>query len=66
MPASSSTHRTRRAGTSIYYRLDNDHVARLITDSIHNAEHAGPGVPDHHQPDTAQGEVAILPRQTAT
>jgi DNA-binding transcriptional ArsR family regulator len=40
--------RTRREGTQIFYRLDNDHVARLITDAVHNAEHAGPGVPRHH------------------
>jgi len=40
--------RTRREGTQIFYRLDNDHVARLITDAVHNAEHAGPGVPSHH------------------
>ena len=35
--------RTRREGTTIFYRLDNDHVARLITDAVYNAEHAGPG-----------------------
>ena len=40
--------RTRRDGTQIFYRLDNDHVARLITDAVHNAEHASPGVPRHH------------------
>ena len=40
--------RTRRDGTTIFYRLDNDHVARLITDAVYNAEHAGPGIPGHH------------------
>jgi DNA-binding transcriptional ArsR family regulator len=40
--------RPRREGTTIFYRLDNDHVARLITDAIYNAEHAGPGIPSHH------------------
>jgi ArsR family transcriptional regulator, zinc-responsive transcriptional repressor len=40
--------RPRREGTTIFYRLDNDHVARLITDAVYNAEHAGPGVPGHH------------------
>jgi DNA-binding transcriptional ArsR family regulator len=49
--------RTRRDGTQIFYRLDNDHVARLITDAVHNAEHAGPGVPRHHRGD----DVARLP-----
>jgi DNA-binding transcriptional ArsR family regulator len=43
--------RTRREGTTIFYRLDNDHVARLITDAIYNAEHAGPGIPGHHHDD---------------
>ncbi len=43
--------RTRREGTTIFYRLDNDHVARLITDAVHNAEHAGPGIPGHHSRD---------------
>lgn len=45
--------RTRREGTTIFYRLDNDHIARLITDAVHNAEHAGPGVPGHHRGDPA-------------
>jgi ArsR family transcriptional regulator len=41
---------TRRQGNHVYYRLANEHVAQLVTDGIHNAEHAGPGVPEHHQP----------------
>lgn len=40
---------TRREGTTIYYRLENDHVRRLVVDAVHNAEHAGPGVPAHHR-----------------
>lgn len=43
--------RPRREGTTVFYRLDNDHVARLITDAVYNAEHAGPGVPGHHRDD---------------
>ncbi len=43
--------RPRREGTTVFYRLDNDHVARLITDAIYNAEHAGPGIPGHHNDD---------------
>jgi DNA-binding transcriptional ArsR family regulator len=39
---------TRRAGTQVFYRLANEHVAQLVTDAIHNAEHSGPGVPGHH------------------
>ena len=42
---------TRREGTTVFYRLENDHVARLVTDAIRNAEHAGPGVPGHHLED---------------
>jgi DNA-binding transcriptional ArsR family regulator len=39
---------TRREGTSVFYRLENEHVAQLVTDAIHNAEHSGPEVPGHH------------------
>lgn len=42
---------TRREGTSVFYRLENQHVAQLVTDAVHNAEHAGPGVPGHHLAD---------------
>ncbi|MCZ8377732.1 metalloregulator ArsR/SmtB family transcription factor [Mycobacterium sp. CPCC 205372] len=41
--------RTRRAGTTIFYSLENDHVRQLVKDAVHNAEHAGPGVPAHHR-----------------
>jgi len=41
--------RTRREGTQVFYRVENDHVARLVHDAVFNAEHAGPGVPQHHQ-----------------
>jgi len=40
--------RTRREGTQVIYRVENDHVARLVRDAVLNAEHAGPGVPRHH------------------
>jgi DNA-binding transcriptional ArsR family regulator len=43
--------RTRRAGTTIYYSLENDHVRQLVTDAVFNAEHAGPGTPAHHRGD---------------
>jgi DNA-binding transcriptional ArsR family regulator len=45
--------RTRREGTQVFYRLENDHIARLVTDAVYNAEHAGPEVPSHHR-DAAQ------------
>ena len=41
--------RTRRAGTTIFYSLENEHVQRLVVDAMFNAEHAGPGIPAHHQ-----------------
>lgn len=40
--------RTRREGNQIFYELENDHVKWLIVDGIYNAEHAGSGVPAHH------------------
>ena len=43
--------RTRRDGTQVFYRLDNDHVRQLVTDAVHNAEHAAGGVPAHHLDD---------------
>lgn len=41
--------RTRKAGTQVIYRLENDHVRQLIIDAVFHAEHAGPGVPGHHR-----------------
>ncbi|MBP2451397.1 ArsR/SmtB family transcription factor [Mycolicibacterium lutetiense] len=43
--------RTRRAGTTIFYSLENEHVRQLVVDAVFNAEHAGPGVPAHHRHD---------------
>ena len=40
---------TRREGTTIFYSLENNHVRQLVVDAVHNAEHAGPGVPRHHR-----------------
>lgn len=49
--------RTRREGTQIFYQLENDHVRQLLLDAVHNAEHAGPAVPAHHQ---ARGDISSL------
>jgi DNA-binding transcriptional ArsR family regulator len=49
--------RTRRDGTQVFYRLENDHVARLVTDAVHNAEHAGPELPSHHLDDDQLSEL---------
>lgn len=40
---------TRRAGTTIYYSLENEHIGQLVTDAVFNAEHAGPDIPQHHR-----------------
>jgi ArsR family transcriptional regulator, zinc-responsive transcriptional repressor len=53
--------RTRRAGTTIYYSIENEHVRQLVNDAVFNAEHAGPGVPAHHRSD-----VAPLPARKAS
>jgi DNA-binding transcriptional ArsR family regulator len=50
---------TRRAGNTIYYRLDSDHARQLVLDGIHHAEHQGTGVPAHHRSDAG---VSELPR----
>ena len=42
--------RTRREGTHVFYRVENEHVASLVRDAIHNAEHASDGIPAHHRP----------------
>jgi DNA-binding transcriptional ArsR family regulator len=41
--------RTRRDGTQVFYRLDNDHVRQLVTDAVYNAEHAAGVIPPHHR-----------------
>jgi len=41
--------RTRRQGTQVFYRLENDHVRQLVLDAVHHAEHATGEVPEHHR-----------------
>ncbi len=41
--------RTRREGTQVYYRIENDHVRQLVRDALLHAEHAAVGVPAHHR-----------------
>jgi ArsR family transcriptional regulator, zinc-responsive transcriptional repressor len=57
--------RTRRAGTTIFYSLENEHVRQLVVDAVFNAEHAGPGVPSHHRGDPAVASITTdrRPRQ---
>jgi DNA-binding transcriptional ArsR family regulator len=41
--------RTRREGTQVFYRVENNHIAQLVRDAVFNAEHAGTDLPQHHQ-----------------
>ncbi len=50
--------RTRRSGTTIFYSLENEHIRQLVLDAVYNAEHAGPGVPAHHQGTAGVRELA--------
>ena len=56
--------RTRRAGTTIYYSLENEHIRQLVVDAVFNAEHASPGVPSHHR-DDVRGITADRQGRTA-
>jgi DNA-binding transcriptional ArsR family regulator len=40
----------RQDGNRVFYRLENEHASRLVTDAIHQAEHAI-GQPRHHRND---------------
>lgn len=55
--------RTRKEGTQVIYRLENDHVRQLVTDAVFNAEHAGPGLPGHHR---TGDDVRILHPESGT
>lgn len=59
--------RTRRAGTTIFYSLENEHVRQLVIDAVFNAEHAGPGVPSHHRGDPGVRGIATarVPRKAS-
>ncbi len=40
----------RQDGNRVYYRLENEHASQLVTDAVHQAEHAI-GQPRHHRAD---------------
>jgi len=52
--------RTRREGTQVFYRVENEHVAQLVRDAVYNAEHAGPDLPRHHA-DGGSPQLASMP-----
>jgi ArsR family transcriptional regulator, zinc-responsive transcriptional repressor len=54
--------RTRRKGTQVFYRLENEHVAQLVRDAVYNAEHAGPEIPRHHVDDQEVTPLKSVPR----
>ncbi|WP_298456640.1 metalloregulator ArsR/SmtB family transcription factor [uncultured Cellulomonas sp.] len=39
----------RQDGNRVHYRLINDHVGRLVTDGLQQAEHAVDPTPHHHE-----------------
>lgn len=60
--------RTRRQGTQVFYRIENAHVRQLVQDALFHAEHAGHGVPAHHQADPAvtRRPAELLATETET
>ena len=47
---------TRRDGTSVFYRVANEHIEQLVTDAVFNAEHASFDIPPHHRTDADRSE----------
>lgn len=56
--------RTRREGNHVFYRIENDHIASLVRDAIHNAEHASDEVPAHHRASEAPAVTPMTREQT--
>jgi ArsR family transcriptional regulator len=50
--------RTRRVGTSVWYRVANEHIEQLLTDAVHNAEHISSDSPLHHRDPGARPDGA--------
>jgi DNA-binding transcriptional ArsR family regulator len=48
---------TRQDGQRVFYRLENEHASRLVSDAIFQAEHSLGGTPRHHQAATAEDEA---------
>lgn len=47
---------TRQEGQRVFYRLENEHTSRLVSDAIFQAEHALGGVPRHHHAEAGAAE----------
>jgi len=39
---------TRQEGQRVFYRLENEHASKLVSDAIFQAEHSLGGTPHHH------------------
>ena len=48
----------RQDGQRVFYRLENEHASRLVTDAIFQAEHSLGGTPRHHHAQLAAVEEA--------
>jgi DNA-binding transcriptional ArsR family regulator len=46
----------RQDGTRVFYRLENEHAQRLVTDAIFQAEHSLGGTPRHHHAESMEQE----------
>ncbi len=46
---------TRQDGQRVFYRLENEHTSRLVTDAIFQAEHSLGGTPRHHHSEAKLG-----------
>ncbi|WP_148071066.1 metalloregulator ArsR/SmtB family transcription factor [Curtobacterium sp. PhB115] len=44
---------TRREGTTVFYRLTDEHASELVVDAVKQAEHAVGTAPHHHRSDAA-------------
>lgn len=42
---------SRRQGTTVLYRVENDHVRQLVVDTVGHVEHLLDAVPVHHRPE---------------
>ncbi|MBN9632947.1 MAG: helix-turn-helix transcriptional regulator [Actinobacteria bacterium] len=49
---------TRQDGQRVFYRLENEHASRLVSDAIFQAEHSLGGTPRHHHQAAASGAEA--------
>ncbi|MDN4613411.1 metalloregulator ArsR/SmtB family transcription factor [Leifsonia sp. F6_8S_P_1B] len=50
---------TRQQGQRVFYRLENEHASRLVSDAILQAEHSLGGTPRHHHAEAALQDEAV-------